>query len=182
MEQLLVQPGEQGAETLPRSPHAGPPQPVTLLLLEGYLGPRPWPLHVPDKGPLSEVPQLSSQSKPRQLSRQRQAQLPTGAPDLRCSLYWTVDSVAYLAQLDPCGPSGQGEREQKALEPLGFPLSSGSCCPGSHSLPSAAPNWGETILHGHLQLPPVLINWNLGVWYLGDPSTPSPPPGARAGP
>ena len=67
-----------------------------------------------------------------------------------------------------------------AHKPLGFPLSFGSCRPGSHLLPSAAPNWAETALRGHLQPPSVLTTWELGLWSLRDPFTPSRPSGIRA--
>lgn len=85
MECLLAQPGDHRAVTLPDSPHVGLPQPVPS---PGRL-PQPQTLphsSVPNKGPLSEVPQLSGQPTSARSS------WPQTFPDLSCSFHPTVGS------------------------------------------------------------------------------------------
>lgn len=58
MEDLLAQPGDRSAGTLPESPHVGLPQPVPVSCRKAASAP---PRPCPNKGPLSGVPQVSGQ-------------------------------------------------------------------------------------------------------------------------
>ena len=59
VECLLVQPGDHGAETLPTHLPTGPSS-----CRKAAWAPDLAPLHVPDEGPLSQVPKLSGQHSP----------------------------------------------------------------------------------------------------------------------
>lgn len=160
VECLLVQPGDHGAETLPTHLPTGPSSCRRL----------PGPQTLPLSMSLMRVPFHRCQSSPVNIVRSAQptvpTQLPTGTPVWSCSVHPAVGSAACVA-----GPRGPRQNAP------GFPLSFGSYRPGSHSLPSAAPNWAEAFLRGHLRLlPSVLTTWEFGFWSLGDPCTPSPTP------
>lgn len=173
MEGLLVQPGDRGAETVPAYT-LGPSTP--FLLLEGCLGSDLAPLHVPDEGPLSEVPQLPGQPCPV-----GSAQRPTGAPDVSCSLCPAVGSAACVA--GPPWPQGRGGGHTNPWDlhsPLGAAAQAVTCCPLLPP-PGQKPPCTDTS-NLHLYSPPGnLVSGLLGI--------PSPPlgllvsePGVRAKP
>lgn len=117
--------------------------------------------NVPNQGPLSRVP--SSLANPGPVSSATRARLscPRALLDLSSFLHPVVSfEASSLAQPGPCGPEGH-------TNPWNFQLSSGSGCPGGHSLPSAAPNWWKMALCRHLEFPPsAFTTWELGLWPL----------------
>lgn len=145
----VTQPDNGGsAPMLPGGPQAGRPQPVPLLLESG-VGPRPCPIPVSLIWALSQgSPRSLANPGPVSSATRARPSCPEALLDLSCFLHPVVSSFS------SAGPLWPWEGSHK---PQGLPFSSGSGCPGVHSLPSAAPNWQETALRRHLQLPPSVL-------------------------